>query len=147
MLLYLSEFPRRVRCCPRGFALNLSCLGQVSYLAPKRRTIADAIFLGGPPSTIRLCERDRIDRGGRRYDGNQLRSGGGNRQRRGLPIVFPPRLFQEIQISIPQTRSSFPRLGGNQTTQITRRVPPATEGMLQVDREAVRQSRPLLPRG
>ncbi len=41
MLVSLSEFPRRVRCCPRGLALNLSCLRQVSNLAPKRRTVSD----------------------------------------------------------------------------------------------------------
>src|SRR6266568_2031497 len=107
MLVSLSEFPRQVRRCPRGLALNLSCLWQVSNLAPKRRTITDDIFLRRPPSTIRLCERNRIDRGGRRHDGNQLGRGGGNRCRRSLPTIFPPRLFQEIQISIPPTRRLF----------------------------------------
>src|SRR5437660_8329624 len=79
----------------------------VRVQAQGQQVIADDIFLGGPPSTIRLCERDRIDRGGRRHDGDQLRSGGGNRQRRGLPVVFPPRLFQEIQVSIPAPRGLF----------------------------------------
>jgi len=119
----------------------------VRVQAQGQQVIADDIFLGRPPSTIRLCECNRIDRGGRRHDGNQLCGGGGNRCRRSLPTIFPPRLFQEIQISIPPTRRLFRLLTGNLTTQITRRAPPATEGMPQVDLEAVRQSRPLLPRG
>jgi site-specific DNA recombinase len=64
------------------------------FQAQSQQVITDAIFLDGPPSTIRLCEHDRINRGGRRHDRDQLRSGGSNGCRRGLPVVFPPRLFK-----------------------------------------------------
>src|SRR5258708_22441918 len=79
----------------------------VRIQAQSQQVIADDIFLDGPPSTIRLCEHDRINRGGRRHDGDQLRSGGSNGCRRGLPVVFPPRLFKQIQGSIPATRRLF----------------------------------------
>jgi hypothetical protein len=119
----------------------------VRVQAQGQQVIADDIFLGGPPSSIRLCERHRIGCCSCRHNGDQLCSGRSHRRRRGLPVVFPPRLFQEIQVSIPPTRRLFLRLAGNLTTQIARRAPPATEGIPQVDLEAVRQSRPLLPRG
>jgi site-specific DNA recombinase len=86
------------------------------FQAQGQQVIADDIFLGGPASTIGLGERDRIDCGGCRHNRDQLRSGGDNRCRSSLPIVFPPRLFQEIQISIPTVRRFFLRLAGNLTT-------------------------------
>jgi site-specific DNA recombinase len=98
------------------------------FQAQGQQVIADDIFLGGPPSTIQLCQRDRICRGGRRHDGDQLRSSGGNWQRRGLPVVFPPCLFQEIQVGIPSTRRLFLRLAGNLTTQITHEGHPQWKG-------------------
>jgi hypothetical protein len=61
MLVSLSEFPRRVRCCPRGLALNLSCLRQASNLAPKRRTIPNDVFLRWPASDVGLSEFDGIN--------------------------------------------------------------------------------------
>src|SRR2546421_7310157 len=119
----------------------------VRVQAQGQQVIADDIFLGGPPSTIRLCERHRIGRCSRRHDGDQLCGGGSNRRRRALPVVFPPRLFQEIQVSIPPTWRLFLRLAGNLTTQITYKSYFAVGGMPQVDLEALRQNKPLLPRG
>ncbi len=119
----------------------------VRVQAQGQQVIADDIFLGGPPSTIRLCERHRIGRCSCGHDRDQLCGGGSNRRRRGLPVVFPPRLFQEIQVSIPPTRRLFLRLAGNLTTQITYKSYFAVGGMPQVDLEALRQNKPLLPRG
>src|SRR6266851_852393 len=95
-------------CCLRIPVVRVQAQGQ--------QVIADDIFLGGPPSSIQLCERDHICRGGRRHDGDQLRSGGSNRCRGGLPIVFPPRLFQQIQVSIPPAWGLFRLLQRNLTT-------------------------------
>jgi hypothetical protein len=53
---------------------------------------------------------------------------GGNWRRRGLPVVFPPCLFQEIQISIPATCRLFRVLRGNLTAQITYKSYPQREG-------------------
>jgi hypothetical protein len=49
----------------------------VRVQAQGQQVIADAMFLGGPPSSIQLCKRDRICRGSRRHDGDHLRSSGG----------------------------------------------------------------------
>ena len=99
-----------------GLLLSTFCLSEAISRMPKRRTIADDIFLGGPASSIELCERHRIRGGSRCYNGNQLRRSGGHRRRGGLPIVFPRCLFKEIQISIPPTRRFFRVLTRNLTT-------------------------------
>src|SRR6266496_6024666 len=75
MLLSLSEFPRRVRRCPRGLALNLSCLWQASNLAPKRRTVANGIFLAIPAPEVRLGQFYRLHAWPRRNHRNQFRRG------------------------------------------------------------------------
>src|SRR5260221_14295563 len=48
-----------------GLLLSTFCLSEAISRMPKRRTIANDIFLGGPPSSVQLCECHRIRRGGR----------------------------------------------------------------------------------
>src|SRR5260370_41487342 len=89
MLVSLSEFPRRVRCCPRGLALNLSCLRQASNLAPKRRTVANAVFLALPALEIGLSQLYRVHTVARRNHWDQFWRGGSRRGPESLPPTLP----------------------------------------------------------
>src|SRR6266699_5136794 len=114
MLVSLSEFPRRVRCCPRGLALNLSCLWQVSNLAPKRRTIADHVFLQGPASDVGLGEFHCIDVRCSRHNRNQFGCGWPRFRWLCLPVLPPPGEQARIFIGV-----FFWWRTGNLTTQVT----------------------------
>ena len=68
---------------------------------PKRRTVANAVFLALPSLEIGLSQLYRVHTVPRRNHRDQFRRGGGRRRRQRLPPVFPEALLLRGEVSLP----------------------------------------------